>query len=234
MLMTHEISSSAGLLAILGGVLLTLPATAQTPAQPQVTLTATAPGTWNAAWLGIDKRTYFLQRSTDLQTWSYIPLMDFGFGNKFQSLSASSPKFFTRLVTVDDTGATTLPQARAADYDGDGIPNAFEIETISSDPLDKSSAGGDTNNNSLADGWEIFYFGNLTTAMASAVIQPDGLSNKEKADLGLSPNIDYSATNAATPSSFSYDLVGRLTQVSAPVAATSFTHDEEGNLNSAQ
>lgn len=130
-------------------------ATAQTPPQPQVTLTPTAPDTWNAAWQGIAHRTYFLQRSTDLINWTYTPLMDFGVGNKTQTLVTSSPKFFTRLVTVDNIGVTTLTQARDADFDADGISNSYELETLGTDPLSKNGTGGDLDGDGLSDAYEL-------------------------------------------------------------------------------
>jgi hypothetical protein len=62
----------------------------------------------------------------------------------------------------------------------------------------------------------------------------DGLTNKEKSELGLNPNTDYSAANNPQPASYSYDLVGRLTGVTAPLGAGTYTPDDEGNLLNAQ
>lgn len=143
-------------------------------------------------------------------------------------------KFFVRLSYVDDTGVTTLQQARDADFDNDGIPNYYEVETLYTNPLDKNSAGGDSDNDGLPDGWEMFHFGGLNVADPNAALQPDGLTNKEKAELGLNPNTDYSAANATQPATYNYDPVGRLTGVTAPVAAVGFTPDEEGNITNAQ
>ncbi|MFD2256891.1 hypothetical protein ACFSSA_09400 [Luteolibacter algae] len=92
----------------------------------------------------------------------------------------------------------------------------------------------DSDNDGLHDGWETFYFGNLTTADPYAIGQPDGLSNKEKSNLGLNPTTDYSDPTAAEPSRFTYDLAGRLTVVTAPAGAGNYTPDEEGNLLTAQ
>jgi hypothetical protein len=208
---------------------------AQSLPQSQLTLTPGAVGVSNAAWVGEVGRTYFIARSLDLVTWSYAPVVEFGIGAKSKTIAnAGAAKFFVRIHYVDDTTVTTLQQARDADFDSDGIPNAFEVETLGSDPLDKNSAGGDISGNGLPDGWELFHFGNLTTANPSAILKPDGLTNQEKADLGLNPNVDYSSANAPQPSSFSYDLTGRLTGVTAPVGTAAFTPDEEGNLTNAQ
>ena len=78
----------------------------------------------------------------------------------------------------------------------------------------------------------MFFFENLTTADPAAILQSDGLTNKEKSDLGLNPNIDYSGPNNTKPSKFTYDLTGRLTGVPASVATATYAPDEEGNLDS--
>jgi Bacterial TSP3 repeat len=149
-------------------------------------------------------------------------------------MTSSPDKLFVRLHYVDDATVLTLQQARDADFDNDGIPNDYEIEIIFSNPLDRNSAGGDTDSDGLPDGWELFHFGGLNIANPSATLKSDGLTNKEKADLGLNPNIDYSSVSAAQPTSYTYDLTGRLTGVTAPVGAGNYTSDEEGNLLNAQ
>jgi YD repeat-containing protein len=52
--------------------------------------------------------------------------------------------------------------------------------------------------------------------------------------LGLSPLDDLSAAGAAQPAKFSYDLVGRLTAVTAAISAVTLVPDAEGNLTNAQ
>ena len=86
----------------------------------------------------------------------------------------------------------------------------------------------------MPDGWERFYFGGLGIADPNAVLKPDGLTNREKAELGLNPNKDYSAASATQPAAYSYDPTGRLVGVTSPVGAGSYTPDEEGNLLNAQ
>jgi hypothetical protein len=203
--------------------------------QQQVSFTQGASSTWNADWSGVTMRTYFLEWSLDLVHWNYAPLVEFGTGLKsFGINTQGEPKFLVRLHYVDDKGVTTLQEARDADFDNDGIPNHYEVETLFTNPLDKNSAGGDSDNDGLPDGWELFHFGNLTTADPNAVLQPDGLTNKDKAELGLNPNTDYSASTASHPTTYTYDTVGRLTGVTAPVGAGDYTPDEEGNLLNAQ
>jgi len=203
--------------------------------QPQTSFTEGSSGTWNADWSGVTLRTYFFEWSLDLVNWNYAPLVEFGTGLKsFGINTEGEDKFFIRLQYVDDTTVTTLQEARDADFDNDGIPNYYEVENIYTNPLDKSSAGGDSDSDGLPDGWELFHFGGLGIADPNAVLQPDGLTNKEKADLGLNPNTDYSAPSAGQPANYTYDPVGRLTGVTAPVGAGTYTPDEEGNLINAQ
>jgi len=202
--------------------------------QPQVSFTAGTSGTWNADWAGVTRRTYFFQWSQDLVTWHYAPLVEFDSGAKSYGVQTQNvEKFFVRLQYANADWVNTLQQAKDADYDGDGIPNLFEVETVDSNPLDKTSAGGNSDDDGLPDGWERYYFGGTNIANPAASLQPDGLTNKEKADLGLNPNLDYSATGAPQKANYTYDASGRLTNVTAPVAAATYTPDEENNVLSA-
>ncbi len=199
--------------------------------QPQVSFTAGSGTTWNADWAGVAGRTYFAQGSVDLVNWEYLPVVEFGTGMKGAGIDTTgAPKYFYRLKYVDAVWVTTEQEARDADFDNDGIPNWFEVEDIGSDPLDKNSAGGDSNSNGLPDGWELFHFGGLGIANPTTALKPDGLTNKEKADLGLDPNKDYTSATASNSSQYTYDAVGRLTGVTAPVAAATYTPDAEGNI----
>jgi hypothetical protein len=205
------------------------------PLPEQMTFVRTAAGVASSDWAGVAKRTYFYQSSPNLLTWTFAPWMAFGDGGHHYELATpGTEKLFVRLQYVDDTAVTTLQQARDADFDNDGIPNAYELETLFTNPLDKNSAGGDSDLDGLPDGWEKFYFGSIASNNGSAILQPDGLTNREKADLGLNPNTDYSSASATQPASYTYDLTGRLTGVTAPVGAGNYTPDEEGNLLIAQ
>lgn len=202
----------------------------------QVSFTQGTGGTWNADWNStFGSRTFFAQGSTDLVNWEYLPVLEFGTGLKGAGISTSgAPKYFFRLVYVDEAWVTTEQEARDADFDGDGIPNWFEVEDIGSDPLDRSSAGGDSDADGLPDGWEKYFFAGLGVANPNIASQPDGLTNKEKAELGLDPSVDYSNPAATQSAKFNYDLAGRLTGVTAPVGSASFTPDAEGNILNAQ
>lgn len=215
---------------------------ADLPPQPQISFTAGSAGTWNADWMGAGigvNRTYFVQWSLNLVTWHYAPVVEFGTGSKHYGINTSNaPKFFVRLKYSDVRPVTTLQQARDADFDGDGIPNAYEVENLGSDPLDRNSAGGDSDLDGLVDGWEQFYFGGLGVAGGAAIGFPlpsgDGLTHKEKSELGLNPNTDYSAPTATQPTNYTYDGADRLIGVTDPVAAATYSPDAEGNLLNAQ
>ncbi len=208
---------------------------ANPPFQQQVSFTAGASGTWNVDWSGESGRTYFIMWSLDLVTWHYAPFVKYGQGVQTAGIqTVGAQKLFIRLHYVYDTTVTTLQQARDADFDNDGIPNYYEVENLFTNPLDKNSAGGDSDNDGLADGWEKFYLGGLGIADPNGILKPDGLTNKEKAELGLNPNADYSAPSASQPASYTYDPVGRLTGVTAPVGAGNYMPDEEGSLLNAQ
>jgi Bacterial TSP3 repeat len=220
---------------LLGTVSMTHHEAGAQPMQPQVSLTSTGPGTWQATWAGVTQRTYFMQWSLDLANWNFVPIVEYGTGAKVSGMAAqNAPKYFIRLHYVDAPWIATLQQARDSDFDNDGIPSFYEVETIGTNPLDQTSAGGDIDGDGLADGWEKFYFGNTITANPATIQSSDGLTNKEKSELGLNPNLNYSDTAAVQPAKFNYDLVGRLTGVTAPVGAGAFTPDEEGNLTNAQ
>jgi len=188
-------------------------------------------------WHGKPGRSYFVQVSdpaNHLITWHFEPIIEGGNDEDISyEVDATADKGFFRLKYTDQVPGPgeTLD---TADFDHDGIPNLYEIQTLGSDPLDATSNGGDSNSNGLSDGWEMFYFGGLGIADPNAVLKPDGLTNKEKSDLGLNPNTDYSAATASQLATYNYDLTGRLTGVTAPVGGGTYTPDDEGNLINGQ
>jgi hypothetical protein len=173
--------------------------------QPQLTFTPGTSDTWNADWAGVTQRTYFFQWSQDLETWHYAPFVEFDFGSKSYGVQTQNvEKFFVRLQYTNVDWVGTLQEAKDADFDSDGIPNLFEVETVDSNPLDKQSAGGNSDGDGLADGWERYYFGGLDIADPNAKLSPDGLTNKEKSELGLGPLGD-NLTLATERIAYSYD-----------------------------
>ncbi|MGJ8660553.1 MAG: hypothetical protein ACSHXL_00810, partial [Bacteroidota bacterium] len=76
-------------------------------------------------WSGKDQRSYFIQWSTDLEEFSYFPVIRSGTGDPIShGFQSSESKFFLRLKYTD------LPDGgdvNAADFDNDGISNLDEI-----------------------------------------------------------------------------------------------------------
>ena len=173
--------------------------------QPQVSFTSVGSGVWDINWEGVNGRTYFIQWSLDLLNWDYAPVVDFGTSpDIFGTNTAGASQYFVRLKYVDYDWVDDREAAEDLDFDGDSIPNVFEVETVGSNPFDKESAGGDADGDGMADGWERYHFGNTTTADPNAKLTPDGPTNKEKSELGLSPTGD-DLTLAAERIEYSYD-----------------------------
>lgn len=157
--------------------------------QSQISFTQGSSGTWNADWDGQSARTYFLQYSLDLKTWSFAPIIRNGSGLQGAGIQTeNADKFFVRLKYTDDPAVDTLAKARAADFDGDGIPNAIEVENSGSDPYDANSVGPDSDGDRLPDGWEMHYFGNLDQDGYSDP-DDDGYTVFEEKALGSDPNV---------------------------------------------
>lgn len=159
------------------------------PQQPHVAFTEGSGGTWNADWEGVDNRTYFTQRSLDLVNWQFLPVLEYGAGLKGVGFSnEGASKYFFRLVYIDADWVTSEQEARNADFDGDGIPNWFEVEVLGSNPLDRDSAGGDSDSDGLPDGWELYWFGSL--AQGPQDINPHtGLTHLQSHAEGRNPNV---------------------------------------------
>lgn len=103
-------------------------------------------GVYELSWSGVAGRTYFVQFSSDLQSWGYAPFLVSGNGTEidYGIFSQSSMAFF-RLVHTDVS--TSDPEN--ADFDGDGLGNLFELVNSGTDPFSQ-----DSNGNSILDGAE--------------------------------------------------------------------------------
>ena len=96
-------------------------------------------------WDSVDGRTYFIQMSLDLQSWTFFTPIISGDGTtKGYGFSSTDDKMFLRLWYTDT--ATTDPALH--DFDGDGISSADELEaTPQSNPLRL-----DSDNDGIDDG----------------------------------------------------------------------------------
>ena len=103
-------------------------------------------------WWGRHGRTYFLQQSQNLAApWSYLPVIEQGNAQpvSYGLLLGDTPFLFVRLLHTDQTFSGS---PYAADFDGDGLSNGWELSSWL-DPLvaDSSSDGDADGFTSLAE-----------------------------------------------------------------------------------
>ncbi|ADE55728.1 hypothetical protein Caka_2713 [Coraliomargarita akajimensis DSM 45221] len=104
---------------------------------------------WELSWAADSGTAYFIQESTDLINWHYLPWIEMGSGELLDySYSSLSGGAFLRLKSV----AAETSDPHAEDFDGDGIGNWDELMQ-QSDPL----ATPDLNNNRVPDDWERYW-----------------------------------------------------------------------------
>lgn len=182
-------------------------------------ITRDSPGFYTMRWFGRMGRTYFIQESLDLFTWTYRTDIEAGqnlvipYGHQ-----TSSDKFFLRLRYAYPDIPTDDPAN--SDFDGDGVSNADELSR-GLNPLSNVDLIG----NGLPDDWEMFYFHDLTHT-GTQDSDGDGFTNAEELLFGLNPIVDDSS---ATAKDLSYDALGRL----QTAGSVTYTYDEEGNINAA-
>lgn len=131
------------------------------------------------SWWAKSGRTYFVQTSLDLVTWTYLPLVEnhvdtvagIGFTN-------TEDRQFWRLRYTD---ADTNGNAETADFDGDGVQNLIEV-TIGTDPF----VAEDTDMDGIPDDWEKFKFGTLDRDL-SLDTDGDGVSDYDEWGAGTDP-----------------------------------------------
>ena len=161
------------------------------PDQPRPTFTCATENWWNLDWQGVASRTYFIQSSVDLINWDFQPAMAFGEGTWQCAIGSTSDKFFVRLFYADDPTVTSLEQAKAADFDGDGFSNLDEISIYQTNPLNP-----DTDGDGLPDGWEIAHGLNPNEGADSANIFPgSNLSNLQAFNAGVQANPNATMDN---------------------------------------
>jgi hypothetical protein len=156
----------------------------QLPAQSQPSFIEVAANAWTLDWTGLSGRTYFIQTSFDLDTWIYQPAMAFGDGTWSTPIGSSSSKFFARLVYTDDSSVGSLHEAKAADFDGDGVSNFAEVMVLWTNPLNPNSNGTGANDyfedqdaDGIPDGWEATAIVNQPTNSGITGLQHVSLSN---------------------------------------------------------
>lgn len=58
--------------------------------QEQLSIAAGADGMWNLNWAGVERRTYFVQYSQDLENWTYYPVIRHGTGTQVYAVQPVS------------------------------------------------------------------------------------------------------------------------------------------------
>ena len=132
------------------------------------------------SWWGRAGRTYFIQVSEDLLTWTYLQVIEPGAGQPISwGLSSSAGALFVRLKYSD----IPTNDPFGADFDGDGVSNWDELQR-GTDPL----SGLDANGDGIPDDWEMLYFG--TTAIdPNGDDDGDGVTNRQEYLNGTNPKV---------------------------------------------
>ena len=188
----------------------------------QISFLSGANDTWNADWYGLYGRSYFIQWSHDLQTWSYAPFVDFSDGLHSRGMNSSTPKFFIRHMLTD--APTTDPELE--DFAGDGIGSLVKV-LMGLDPF-APLAWVDVDGDSIHDAIEQFWFGNLTGSEGGEDdANGNGIRDIFEIQAGNDPTTDLTGETGKR-SNFTYDSMGRLTEADG----VTFDFDIEGNLES--
>jgi hypothetical protein len=186
-------------------------------------------GIFRFKWFGKSGRTYFIQHAEDLmQPWLYVPIIESGDESvKEWGFTSTGDRFFLRLRYSD----SPTNNAELADFDGDGIGNLEELQ-LGTDPF----SAADTDGDGLPDDWEIRYFG-TSAQTSSADPDGDGLTNLEEWEAATDPtkaDTDGDGVDDGTVRlNFQYDLVGQLGAAQTGAgAAEGFGYDDGGNVQS--
>ena len=138
------------------------------------------------SWRSVEARYYEIEKSTDLNSWTYASYQ-YGQSNQttssrtFSLNSPAQPKMFFRVHGYPEYDY---------DDDGDGL-QSWEERLLSTDPYDR-----DTDNDGMVDSFEFIYQLNpLEAADAASDLDTDGLSNLWEYKLGLNPQLTDSNSN---------------------------------------
>ncbi len=195
---------------------------------PKLEFEQTAPAQFLLDWQGEPGWTYFIQVSTDLQSWMYVPEMTWGANHDpyvFSPVNGTGqliPKFFTRL-RMSDIPVADLEDAKNSDFDNDGVSNMDELQA-GTDPF----AFVDTDMDSLPDAWEMEQFGDLDED-ADGDSDNDGIKNFDELRYHLDANSnDADASGSKLTFSYDGDVFTGLTITTGETLT--FTYDENLNI----
>ena len=109
-------------------------------------------------WNGINERIYFIEWSSNLVDWGYMPVISTGSGTPLAfGFESDASKFFVRLKMTDQP----VIDPKGADFDLDGLSNWSELTTWTTDPFKKDSDNdgfpdgqNDSDFDGISDQWE--------------------------------------------------------------------------------
>ena len=157
-------------------------ALAQLPPHPAPQVTRNG-DTCNLDWTGQNSITYFVQYSLDLQSWSYLPVIESGDGSAIgYGFECNTDKMFVRLHY------TNIPTSNpnSDDFDGDGISNWDEVRVggTGASPLK-----ADTNGDGIRDDGLVY----------AAQSDPDGAGLSTAMQAGIIGRWDFEQLQLAPP-----------------------------------
>ncbi len=158
------------------------------PDNPRLLPANQPPGAWTLQWQGTQGRTYFVQNSHDLSTWTYLDTIHHGDGVKMEGVLSTAGKYFLRLRHTD----IPCEDPETADFDADGLNNADELFWLCDPFLPDSDADG------CKDGWEVMAAWNPNQKnSANGHLDPDGdgWDNTTEHTRGTNPNAADSDTD---------------------------------------
>jgi len=151
-------------------------------------------------WWGRSGRTYFVQQSFDLITWTYLPALSSG-ANVPDGLNftCTGDRLFWRLRYTDvSTGSLT---AADADFDGDGLSNYDEVYVYHTDPFNRDSDG-----DGYYDGQEVTQKSNPNSAVSAP---NENLADREDLNMNEKPVALFEQTRAVENDWYDKDSVNQ-------------------------
>ncbi len=88
-------------------------------------------------WWGMDEHFYFVEQSTDLVNWSFVPIFEAGTADVLHyGFATNAERLFFRLRYTDDPDSSLMQ----SDLDGDGL-SVYQEYLIGSDPFNPDTSG---------------------------------------------------------------------------------------------
>lgn len=195
------------------------------------------------SWEGVPGRSYFLEWSTDLVQWGYMPEIASGAGYPLAfGFESDASEFFVRLKYIDGN----VIDPKGYDFDGDGLSSWQEVNVWGTDPFLKDTNGDglpdgqdDTDADGLSDQWEqmlILQLGNPTIDGIEDIdsttdSDSDGVKDLIEYEAGLSGyKTDSDSDGYGDFLSVNQSLVLKLDEQSGSIAGDASPGQHDGTL----